>query len=181
MAKKEGREEILEFIRKIRMFKDHEGKTSDSITDLFESGYCYYLAVMLQNVFGGEICWVEGRGHIVWLDGDNLENDVAYDICGVYDDYDRLRPVSYLGDLLLDFLHTGEEYVCGSRDFHEWCEFYKTTDIHAITDIWMRIPKDTLSEYDAMGADCELAALSYWINHKEEIQEEYAEKKRMNG
>lgn len=177
--KKKINADVLEFIRKIREHKDHSGNMSESITDLFASGYCYYFAVLLQHVYGGEICWVEGRGHIVWLDGNDLEHDIAYDIYGVYDDYDRLRPISYLGDMIQDFLHTGEEYVCKDRDFHEWCEFYKVPDIRAITDIWKRIPKEELMYYDSIGANCEMAVLLYWIKNKPQIQEEYSRNKNL--
>lgn len=73
------------------------------IENLFACGYCYYFALMLKDAFGrGTICNT-GRGHIVWLDGTDRYNDIAYDIHGVDADYEVLIPVSAMGQMLYDF------------------------------------------------------------------------------
>ena len=73
--------EVLSFINNIAFFPDREAIKNDSIDHLFLAGYCYYFALILKNAFNrGTICWVVNRGHIVWLDGEDLKNDIAYDI-----------------------------------------------------------------------------------------------------
>ena len=70
--------------------------------------YCYYsktfvnsnliviFAVILQNEFGGEIKWIKGCSHIVWVD----ENGLAYDIEGFRNDLClvELVPLSMLDE-----------------------------------------------------------------------------------
>lgn len=53
-----------------------------SVHKLFKCGFCYHFAVILQNEFGGEIKWIKGCSHIVWVD----ENGLAYDIEGFRND-----------------------------------------------------------------------------------------------
>jgi hypothetical protein len=96
------RKEVIVFIADILY---HNGMNTDAIYNLFACGYCYYFAVMLKDAFKrGEVCWHKGFSHIVWLD----DNNVAYDIGGVFDDYDDgdLVPASELGDELTSFKKT---------------------------------------------------------------------------
>lgn len=83
--------EVIKFIDSITDFPDRNGKVSENIEHLFCAGYCYYFANMLQLAFGGTVCWVQDKGHVVWLDGTDVFNDIAYDVTGVYTDYERLR------------------------------------------------------------------------------------------
>lgn len=86
-----SREDVLTFIANI-LFHGSEG--SNDIYELFASGYCYYFARMLEDAFGGSVCWHKGFGHIIWKD----ENDVCYDIGGVFYDYgkDEIVPLTEL-------------------------------------------------------------------------------------
>lgn len=74
----------------------------ESIRHLFEAGYCYYFAKMLEDAFpGGTICVCYPFGHIVYV-----YNEVAYDICGVTDaEFEMLMPVELLGSYIDDFRH----------------------------------------------------------------------------
>lgn len=67
---------------------------------LFEAGYCWHFAHMLQNVFGrGEVCWAAPFSHFVWMD----EDGTAYDAGGFYDGEGFwFIPESELADDLLD-------------------------------------------------------------------------------
>lgn len=105
-------EKVIKFIGDVRYhaYPYNGNKYTDDIRRLFESGYCYYFAVMLKEAFQrGTICNVNGRSHIVWVDGDvdNLEKSIAYDIDGVYYDYEpeSLIPVEFLGDIINGFKH----------------------------------------------------------------------------
>lgn len=162
---KDTDKKVIEFIAEFIFQKDEDGNPTDVISDVFVSGYCYYFANMLKAAFHrGEVCWSEGRSHIVWKD----VNGVAYDSCGVYEDYDRLRPVSYLGNTIVSFMHNGEEYSLGSPDFTDWCKRYQVTEIFAITYIWQSIPREELDAYDSQPFfdNVEKVAHVYWIRHQ---------------
>lgn len=132
---------------------------SEEVFNLFASGYCYHFAHILKAAFGrGEVCWVVGRAHIVWVD----EDGCAYDVGGLYVDYSELRPAEYLGKLIVDFIHNGDRYICRDEDFHTWCNSMDSNDMFEITRIWLNIPKELLKMYDDMGFDAEEAALRYW-------------------
>lgn len=74
----DARPDVLGFIY------DFSSRSSD-LYEVFVNGYCFYFANMLREAFnGGDVCWSVGRGHVVWVD----DNDVAYDISGVYYDFD---------------------------------------------------------------------------------------------
>ena len=95
---------VLEFIAQIVFHNGPDG--IDGIYSLFGAGYCYYFAKMLQDTFQrGLICYAYNRGHIVWLDGEHPDTDVAYDIYGVSYDWEYLIRVEKLGLGLLDFMH----------------------------------------------------------------------------
>lgn len=82
--------------------------STDTIMDLFSSGYCYHFAMILKDMFGGEVCWLKYRSHIVWYD---TESKLCYDIYGVFDDYydEELIPVKEMGQFLEDFKHRGHD------------------------------------------------------------------------
>lgn len=167
---------VIEFIDKIITFPDLEGKTGGHIDHLFSAGYCYYFANILKIAFGGQVCWPQDRGHIVWVDVpetctfEELQNGCAYDICGIYDDYEAIWPISYLGDAVVDFMHNGKSLHIGN-DFKDWCDFYHISEIYAINIIWRMIPmKEIMMQY-RNGLDFIQTAYQYWIKHKEKIQQ----------
>ena len=92
-------------------FASHEGDDGwETIRHLFHAGYCYYFAKMLEDAFHrGQVCLAYPFGHIVWLDGSDEDKDVAYDIEGVYCNYEHLIPISYLGNTIQDFRHVPGE------------------------------------------------------------------------
>ena len=108
--------DIIRFIDTVSSFPDRDGKVSGNIDHLFCAGYCYYFANILKLAFGGKVCWAQDRGHIVWVDCDEnstfdeLQQSAAYDITGVFDDYERLFPVEYLGCAIVDYKHTGTTF-----------------------------------------------------------------------
>lgn len=84
----------------------------DAVIKLFTQGYCYYFAQILQFTFRrGMLCVPGFKSHIVWVDGDDPDNDVAYDVHGIYDNYtaddinDCLIPIEYFGDWIYTVLH----------------------------------------------------------------------------
>lgn len=155
--------QVLEFIAEITFFSNLDGTSDGCIDHLFLNGYCYYFAQILNTAFfGGTICWSVDRGHIVWLDGIDLQNDIAYDITGVYEDYEEIRPVSYLGTTLIDFLHNGEKWKSNDEEFEKYCKEKNAEEIYEIETIWMQIPKEELMKYDRTNLTLPEVALDYW-------------------
>lgn len=142
---------VIEFIDSITNFPDRKGNIGEHIDHLFCAGYCYYFAHMLKLAFGGRVCWVENRSHIVWADCDincsldALQEAVAYDITGVFDDYERIWPAEYLGETIVDFMHNGKEFHL-SDTFKEWCDSLDITESYAVAVIWKIIPLDEIKE-----------------------------------
>ena len=104
---------IITFIANMRYHQSphkeyqHDGAMPD-IIHLFEAGYCYHFAVILKAMFGGTICWLKNRSHIIWtLDNIITDDSIFYDISGVYYDYSTgtVVPVEELGNNLEEFLH----------------------------------------------------------------------------
>ena len=155
--------QVLEFIAEITFFPNLDCTSDGCIDHLFLNGYCYYFAQILNTAFsGGTICWSVNRGHIVWLDGSDLQNDIAYDITGVYEDYEELRPVSYLGTTLIDFLHNCEKWKSNDEEFEKYCKEKNAEEIYEIETIWMQIPKEELMKYDRTNLTLPEVALDYW-------------------
>ena len=83
-----ARRDVLTFISATNQYS--EGTSVDNgfrspIEKLFSSGFCYYFAIMLRDAFGGKIVQKfhdDLYPHVFWMD----ENEVLYDIYGVYDD-----------------------------------------------------------------------------------------------
>ena len=150
---------VLSFIANISFFPDMEFRENDAISHLFSSGYCYYFANMLKLAFGrGEVCWSVGRGHIVWVD----ENEIAYDIDGVYEDYEELRDVSYLGTTLVDFMHNGKTWTSNDSAFIKHCKEKDVFELVEIANIWTSIPKQELAAYDQTNLTLPEVAIDYW-------------------
>ena len=108
-----GNKQILEFIAGVRFQCSpacHIDKSVETIRYLFEAGYCYYFALMLEGAFpGGDICLMYPFGHITYVyDG------IIYDIGGVSDnEYEALIPIKYLGNTINVFKHNGDSDVSG--------------------------------------------------------------------
>lgn len=154
---------VLQFINEITFFPNLDCNSDGCIDHLFSNGCCYYFAQILNTAFqGGTICWSVDRGHIVWLDGTDLQNDIAYDITGVYEDYEELRPVSYLGTTLVDFLHNNEKWKSNDEEFEKYCKEKNVEEIYEIETIWMKIPKEELMKYDRTDLTLSEVALDYW-------------------
>ena len=79
-----GCKSVVKFIANFRFFavRDVEYvQSAETIRSLFENGYCYYFAKILEEAFpGGTICLCYPYGHIVYV-----YKEVAYDIGGVSD------------------------------------------------------------------------------------------------
>lgn len=154
---------VLQFINEITFFPNLDCNSDGCIDHLFSNGYCYYFAQILNTAFqGGTICWSVDRGHIVWLDGTDLQNDIAYDITDVYEDYEELHPVSYLGTTLVDFLHNNEKWKSNDEEFEKYCKEKNVEEIYEIETIWMKIPKEELMKYDRTDLTLPEVALDYW-------------------
>ena len=100
-----GDERVISFIADIRFHGAIGVDIEDSveaIRSLFENGYCYYFAKILETAFpGGLICVCYRFGHIVYV-----YDEVAYDISGVTDsEYDALIPIDEFESLAIGFLH----------------------------------------------------------------------------
>lgn len=106
-----GNKQILEFIAGVRFHCSPACTVDESVEAiryLFEAGYCYYFARMLEDAFpGGDVCLMYPFGHITYVyDG------IIYDISGVSDnEYDALIPIKYLGDTINVFRHNGSATI----------------------------------------------------------------------
>lgn len=160
-------EDVITFIANF-LYADERG--TETVYNLFASGYCYYFAKFLQDAFNrGEICWHRNYSHIVWRDDDG----VAYDIGGVFYDYNEgdLLPVEQsLGDMIVEFMHTGEKFDCGDRQFHDWAEFYLMTDYYAVSDIYCRMPRNNVNDDLTVWENVFL----YWMANERELSDYYA-------
>lgn len=168
---------VIKFIDDVVSFPDLDGSVSENIDHLFIAGYCYYFASMLKIAFGGKVCWAQDRGHIVWVDCDDdvsfddLQCLTAYDITGVCEDYKRLWPIEYLGNMILNYKHNDLECT-GPDDFREWCEVVGKNPMYVLDFIWGCIPEDIiLKEYEE-GHDFIQTAYNYWLTNKGELLEE---------
>lgn len=64
---------ILKWINK---FTERAGDSCE----MYANGYCFHFAHMLKSMFKGEVMWILGRGHMVFM-SDGL---VPYDVHGTY-------------------------------------------------------------------------------------------------
>lgn len=108
MVEHGGDKLVITFIGDILFHSGENVNKIESIRNLFENGYCYYFAKMLEDAFpGGIICICYPYGHIIYL-----YNEVPYDISGVsYAEYEELIPLKAFGDGINDFKHVdGKSY-----------------------------------------------------------------------
>ena len=116
-----GSEDVLNFIEN---FLGHNNDLSSEsyLKQQFAAGYCYYFAVILKTAFNrGKICWCAPYGHICWVDDDGTPYDV-YGICTSEAEY--FIPVSFLGDCLNDFLHTGKPHNTSEEEISNIIKSY---------------------------------------------------------
>lgn len=100
-----GNKKVINFIADILFHGTRGVSTEDSIETircLFEAGYCYHFAKLLEDAFpNGQICLCYPFGHIVYV-----YEGVAYDINGVSDaEYEMYIPIEKMEDAILDFKH----------------------------------------------------------------------------
>lgn len=100
-----GNKKVIHFIADILFHGTGGVSTEDSIETircLFEAGYCYHFAKLLEDAFpNGQICLCYPFGHIVYV-----YEGVAYDINGVSDaEYEMYIPIEKMEDAVLDFKH----------------------------------------------------------------------------
>ena len=169
-------EQVVVFIADIL----YDGRNiDDAVRSFFRAGYCYYFASMLKTAFErGDLFLTFPFGHVVWRDVDGR----AYDVEGPYvpEDHEceELIPVSYLGDLIYDFMHVpGKEFTMGSKQFHEWAAFMHMTDAEAVTSIFMDMPKDNI-DYFGVFANLSDDVYAYWMANERELSEKYWEKRK---
>lgn len=158
-------EKILSFIAGMHN-KATENIEEDSLYDVFENGYCYYFANILNLAFPalGRVVWIRNHGHIVWQSN---FSGICYDISGIYVDYEDgdLVEISRLGNLLKDFQHTNAKYCCWNPDFNEWCKKYNFNPLLAITIIYKNLPELSGKSYevwDKLYSDIEYTTLVFW-------------------
>ena len=172
LANGEWKEGEQEEVKKVLSFIGgmHDKATDcvevDSLYNVFENGYCYYFAQILNLAFPkmGEVFWIRNRGHFVWKS--NLSN-ICYDISGIYIDYEDgdLIKIERIGALLKDFKHNGEEYRCYNPSFEDWCDKYHFIPIFAITSIYKSLPElsgKKYSTWDELYFYIADAAIKFW-------------------
>lgn len=111
---------------------------NDAMCGFFASGYCYYLACMLQELTGkGTVCWHRSHGHILWVD----ESGCAYDIHGFFKDYNDgdMVPVSTLGELINDIKHYPGYTYRAPEAFHTWAVSMGVSDLEALSLSYMEM------------------------------------------
>lgn len=88
----------------------------ESIRNLFEAGYCYYFAKILEEAFpNGMVCLCYPYGHIIYA-----YKGYAYDITGVSDaEYDMYIPVAEIGQSIEDFMRRGVSFNCTEAQLDE--------------------------------------------------------------
>ena len=166
--------DVISFIANIVYHSGEQG--AETIHDLFRNGYCYWFAHMLMVAFDrGRLCMTYPFGHIVWQDDDGL----SYDVEGAYhlDDTDceALIPMKFFGDIQYDFMHIPNKEYRAEKDFHEWAQFMYMTDVYATTKIFIEMPKENI---DYEQDDCSTVVYSYWVEHRQELQEQMWELRR---
>lgn len=156
---------VLSFISGMHS-KATEDSEEDSLYNVFENGYCYYFAQILNLAFPalGNVFWIRNYGHIVWQ---SRFSHICYDISGIYVDYkdEDLVEVARLGNLLKDFQHTNSVYFSWSPEFDEWCDKYGFKPILAVTIIYKNLPElsgKTYKAWDELYYYIEDSVIKFW-------------------
>lgn len=104
-----GDKRVIKFISEVLFHGAPEINPEDaveSVRNLFEDGYCYYFARMLEDAFpGGVACLCYPFGHIVYI-----YEGIAYDINGISNsEHEYYIPISELGKAIDSFRHVPED------------------------------------------------------------------------
>lgn len=131
-----GDKAIIEFIANFRFFavRDVEYvQSSETICSLFENGYCYYFAKILEEAFpGGTICLCYPYGHIVYV-----YEEVAYDIGGVSDaENEYYAPINVVEKVTQIFKHVPGHSVIMTEPEKDYIKHYceETGGVYALYD-----------------------------------------------
>ena len=157
-----GDKAVIQFISNI-LFHGAGGVTTEdaveTVRNLFEAGYCYYMAKTIKEAFpGGKDCLCYPYGHIIYA-----YEGVAYDINGVSDaEYEMYIPLTELGDAVNDFKHVpGMDYNISEDELDIIGERCKRngTYIHAISAYDQEI-------VDRSHAVCESAPEAKYVQYR---------------
>ena len=134
---------VLSAVRLEKVQPQSIGKNTEadkkSIRNQFMDGYCYYFAHILKTAFNrGDVCWVIGDSHIVWVDTDGI----AYDADGEFNKYNgsindfynkSLIPENIITPYMKTFKHVPSDVYTRS-DFEWFDEFCKENNIKQFND-----------------------------------------------
>lgn len=137
---------------------------SDAMRRFFSSGYCYYLARMLQELTGeGTVCWHRSHGHILWVD----QYGYPYDIYGFFKDYNGgdMVDVSVLGDIINDMKHDTGYVYRAPEPFHAWAQSLGVSDLEALSLSYME-----MKSYDDKKT-VEEQVMCFWPEHREKCEQ----------
>lgn len=101
------REDAIQFIADMLWHSGNEG--TEPIYNLFGNGYCYHFAVILRDIFGGQVVWHKNVSHILWYDGVKW----CYDIGGVFEDISpsEMVPIDQMNNEDLELFRHKPMYV----------------------------------------------------------------------
>ena len=183
--------EVISFIR--NFYNRLTKMRSIDIYSSFGEKYSYYFANMLKTAFGrGEILveepiyntfWPKSDiadkpfWRVIWMDDD----DVAYDINGVYDPSNSRRLLSpkFLGEVINDFLLVPSKEYYAPYSLSKLANRLGVTDI----DIVIRIYLDMVSEeypIDYENSILEEIVYEYFDTHKKELIPRYEAHSKYN-
>ena len=140
-----ARKDILEFIWDFitpTSVKFDDGQ--EVLASQFAAGYCYYVALILKDAFGGEMMWIKGRGHIIWHD---IENDELYDSNGVYqpdisaDGSGEPVPLSFLEGDLESFRHRGHDFDV-RNEIDKYCNENSVSEAELTKEVCNSFPEE---------------------------------------
>lgn len=116
--------DVSDFINWFYETASQDNCNCDNLRTLFMNGACYYFAVILKTAFNrGEICWCYPLSHICWVDIDGTPWDIER-VC--ISEYEDLIPVSFMGDILFDFMHVPNKEAkdvskeAGEKVYKKW-------------------------------------------------------------
>lgn len=152
------RPDVMDFIKNFN-------KMSNDLRAVFMNGYCYHFALILSDMFNGEILWHKGYGHIVCR-----IDDLCYDIEGACDDYtpDDYVPISILKESIESFKHRGHD--CDIDDDMSHCSILAGISIDDLYKwIYSKIPVGEAVRPEANQGDAEI----WWPTLKKAFLSEF--------
>lgn len=152
------RKDVISFI--------HSINRGEEIRSVFMNGFCYHFALILKDMFDGELMWHKGYGHIVC----KIDNE-CYDIEGICDDYNEedYVPIAALKESVESFKHRGHD-----RDIDDNMEYHANVagiELDTLYEwIYTRIPENEhVMAYPNLG-DSEI----WWTTLRKEFCEEHS-------